>query len=139
VTPDDFVGREDEDVANVIFFARVRKGKTTTLTPRPFRRGWVTQTKPEPKRVREPKPAPIEERDKVHPVLKQLMETGRPDERHELMVVFRENIVIPRFPEPDDRQAHNLETNQRLRRRADELVKEITAKRQAENEMRCGF
>lgn len=128
--PDDFVGREDEDVANVVFSARLRKGKTTTLTPRPFRRGWVTPTKPEPKRVREPKPAPIEKRDKVHPVLKKLMETGNPDRRHELMVVFRENIVIPRFPEPDDRQPHDSETNQRLLRRADELVKEITAKRQ---------
>jgi len=45
------------------------------------------------------------------------------------MVVFREDIVIPRFPEPDDRQPRNSTTNQRLLRRASALVKEITAKR----------
>jgi hypothetical protein len=129
--PKNFVGREDEDVVNVVFSARLRKGKTTPLKPRPFGRGWVTQTKPRPKRVREPKPDPIEKRDKIHPVLKQLMETRSPDERHELMVVFRENIVVPRFPEPDDRQPRHSETNQRLLRRADEIVKETSVKREA--------
>jgi len=59
-----FAGREDEDIANVVFSARLRKGKATTLIPRPFRRGWVTQTAPEPKRVREPEPAPVQERIK---------------------------------------------------------------------------
>jgi len=124
-----FAGREDEDIANVVFSARLRKGKTTTLIPRPFRRGWVTQTAPEPKRVREPEPAPVQERDKVQPVLKKLLKNRPRDERHELMVVFREDIVIPRFPEPDDRQPRNSTTNQRLLRRANALVKEITAKR----------
>lgn len=129
--PDEFPGREDEDIANVVFSARLRKGKTTTLTPRPFRRGWATRAEPEPKRVREPRPAPIEKRDKVHPVLKELIATRPPDERHELMVVFREDVAIPRFPEPDDRQPRDSATNQRLLRRADELVKEIAARRQA--------
>ncbi len=129
--PEEFPGREDEDIANVVFSARLRKGRTTALTPRPFRRGWATQAEPEPKRVREPRPAPIEKRDKVHPVLKELIATRPPDERHELMVVFRENVAIPRFPEPDDRQSRDSATNQRLLRRADELVKEIAARRQA--------
>jgi hypothetical protein len=47
----------------------------------------VTQTEPEPKRVREPKLTPLEKRDKVHAVLKKLMETRHPGERHELMGV----------------------------------------------------
>ena len=129
--PEEFPGREGEDVANVVFSARLRNGKTTALTPRPFRRGWATRAEPEPKRVREPRPAPIGKRDKVHPVLKELIATRPPDERHELMVVFRENVAIPRFPEPDDRQPRDSATNQRLLRRADELVKEITDRRQA--------
>jgi len=128
--PEKYVGREDEDGVNVIFSARLRRGKTRALTPRPIKRSWVTKAEPEPKRAREPEPISIEERDKIHPVLKELMKSRPPDERNELMVVFRENIAIPRFPEPDDTQSRDSETNKRLLRRADELVKEIVAERE---------
>lgn len=127
--PENFVGREDDDVASVVFSARMRKGKTDVLTPRLFRRGWVTKKEPELKRVREPKSIPVESRDKVHPVLKRLLETRPAEEQHELMIVFRENMVIPRFPEPDDREPRDSAVNKRLLRRADELVNEISAKR----------
>ena len=129
LNPETFVGREDEDVTNVVFSARLRKGKTTVLTPRPFRRGWVTQTEIKPKRVSEPEPTPPEKRDKIHPVLKKMIETHNLDERHELMVVLHENILIPRFPEPDDRQPRDSEKNQKLLSRANEIIKEIIAKR----------
>ena len=129
LNPETFVGREDEDVINVVFSARLRKGKTTVLTPRPFRRGWVTQTEIKPKRVSEQEPTPPEKRDKIHPVLRKMMEVRNLEERHELMVVLRENILIPRFPEPDDRQPRDSEKNQKLLSRADEIVKEIIARR----------
>lgn len=128
--PENFVGREDEDISSVVFSARLRKGKTTTLTPHPFRRGWVTRAEPEIKRVVEQKPTSVEKRDKIHPVLKELIKTKSSQELHEIMIVFQEDIQIPRFPEPDDRQPRDSEINQKLLRRADNLVKEIVAKRQ---------
>ena len=129
LNPKNFIGREDEDVANVVFSARLRKGKTTVLTPRPFRRGWVTLTEIKPKRVSEPEPTPPEKRDKIHPVLRKTMETLNPEERHELMVVLQENLLIPRFPEPEDREPRDSEKNRELLSRANKLVEEITAKR----------
>jgi len=129
LNPETFVGREDEDVTNVVFSARLRKGKTTVLTPRPFRRGWVTQTEIKPKRVSEPEPTPPEKRDKIHPVLRKTMETRNLEEQHELMVVLHENILIPHFPEPDDRQPRDSDKNKELLRRANKLVEEIIAKR----------
>ncbi|HLN45312.1 MAG TPA: hypothetical protein VK209_06360, partial [Candidatus Sulfotelmatobacter sp.] len=128
--PENFVGREDEDISNVVFSARLRKGKTTTLTPHPFRRGWVTRAEPEIKRVVEQKPTSVEKRDKIHPVLKEFIKTKSSQELHEIMIVFQEDIQIPRFPEPDDRQPRDSEINQKLLHRADDLVKEIVAKRQ---------
>jgi serine protease AprX len=125
-----FVGREDEDVSKIVFSARIRRGKTFALRPRLFKRGWVTRMDPEAKRVSEPEPEPIEKRDKIHPVLRELLKTHKLKDRMELVVVFRENTPIPRFPEPDDRQPRDSAVNQRLLRRADELVKGITEKRQ---------
>jgi hypothetical protein len=129
LNPESFVGREDEDVANIVFSARLRKGKTAVLKPRPFSRGWVTQTEIKPKRVSEPEPTPPEKRDKIHPVLRKTIKTHSLEERHELMVVLQENILIPRFPEPDDREPRDSEKNKALMSRANKLVEEITAKR----------
>jgi hypothetical protein len=45
------------------------------------------------------------------------------------MVVLRENILIPRFAEPGDRQPRDFDRNMELLRRANKLVEEISAKR----------
>src|SRR5215204_3648894 len=89
-------GRSAEDPFNVIHTVRVRKGRISKATIGEV--PWdAFSTKPFSK-----KKAKDRERtrppEKIHPVLKDWIATRSGDEREQVLVRFRSDFAMPRFP-----------------------------------------
>lgn len=69
--------------------------------------------------------------EKIHPVLRTLLDE-RPDDREQLLIQLRDDMTIPRFPEPAMDEPRESETNRAVQQRSEELIREITDRR-AEN------
>jgi serine protease AprX len=120
--PRDPVGREDEDPTNVIYAARIRNGQAMRVVAEELPEDAFVDSYLEPKDVDEE--LPVERRDKVHPLLRDWLRDRDPDDREEIIVVAREKISMPRFPEPAIDEQRDGETNRRLLGRARQLVAE---------------
>ncbi len=73
----------------------------------------------------------VPEVDKLHPRLRELLEQGAADERVRVLINFRDDVQIPRFPEPFLDQPRDSRGNQRAAARAEELIAEIQERRTA--------
>ena len=121
-----------EDPFNLVHSARIRKGRiersTTSELPwdalsnAPFDK---KRTKERPRRPRRP--------SKLHPLLERWI-SERGGEREELVITFRDDLTIPRFPNPATDEARESKKNRKADRHADALVKAITARRAEEYE-----
>jgi serine protease AprX len=69
--------------------------------------------------------------EKIHPVLRTLLDE-RPDAREQILIQLRDDMTIPRFPEPAMDEPRESETNRAVLERSEELIREITDRR-AEN------
>jgi len=69
--------------------------------------------------------------EKIHPVLRTLLDE-RPDAREQILIQLRDDMTIPRFPEPAMDEPRESETNTAVLQRSEELIREITDRR-AEN------
>ena len=124
---EDPAGREDEDVLGWVFSARLHRGATRRVTAARLPRDAVGDAPAERKRVREP--SPRTDRDPVHPLLRRWLDERDLDEREELLVLTRETVPIPRFPEPALDERRDSPRNQELLARASQLVDEIVERR----------
>jgi serine protease AprX len=116
-----------EDPFDLIHTARVRKGKISKLTV--GRIPWhAFSTEPFEKkrgRDRERRRRP----QKIHPVLTEWLRERSPDDTEQLLVNLRDDVQIPKFPDPNPDGRRSASENRRARGLAQRLTKEITAQR----------
>jgi len=68
--------------------------------------------------------------DKIHPVLRNKLNTGSVgDEKERIIISLRDTVRIPRFPEPADNEPRDSATNVAVRARAQELIEQIKGQR----------
>jgi serine protease AprX len=121
--------RESEDVVNRVFGARIGKARVSefTATDVPasaFSRAPFEKTKDE-KPVRDVTPS------KIHPLLERWLRSRPGSEVETIVVNFRDDIRIPRFPEPAATEPRDSPKNTRALERAAELVRDVQARRAA--------
>lgn len=119
---------EREDPFDVINSARMEEGRITELSAE--RIPWDAYStepfeddKDTERDVEQPPPA------KVHPVLRRWIAERSGDEVEQLIVNLRDDLRLPRFPEPAVDEPRDSETNEAALRRAEQLVDEITERR----------
>jgi serine protease AprX len=121
------MGQAGEDPFNLVHTARMRRGKISKLSVEEL--GWdVFSREPfERKRPRdrERKRPP----EKLHPVLRQWLDERGADKREEVLVSFRDDLEIPRFPDPNPEETRRSGANRSALRSAQRLAKEVTARR----------
>ena len=119
--------RREEDPFDLIHSARVRRGRISKLTTEEV--PWQSfSTEPfEEKRTkdRESVRPPV----KLHSLLREWLNERDADEREQLLVSFRDDLKIPRFPEPNQEETRRSAMNRVLIRSGQQLVEEITARR----------
>ena len=116
-----------EDPFGLIHIARVRKGRIASHKADEIPWHAFSMEPFEEKRAkdRERKRRP----EKVHERLRELLDERGGDERDQVLVSFREDLSIPRFPEPNPDQTRRSQTNRGAARSAQRLVKEIAGQR----------
>ena len=116
-----------EDPFNIINTARVRKGKISKHTTEEI--PWNAFSS-EPFEKKKAKDRDRRRRpQKLHPLLQSWLDAGRGGEREELLVAFRDDLTIPRFPDPVPDEDRKSAANRRALRAAQQLVAEITESR----------
>jgi serine protease AprX len=120
----DPTGREAEDPTGIVYSVEISDGKVGKPVIRKLGRDAVSDARSmRKKRVEE---EPKIEHVTIHPLLQEWLKDRDLSERHELVIVARETVEIPRFPEPAGDESRTSPTNQRLLKRADALVDELT-------------
>jgi serine protease AprX len=121
------VPRGVQDPFNVIHAALLKKGKISKLTTEEIPWNAFTTGPFEKKKAkdRERKRRP----HKLHPLIRGWLDEGRGNEREELLVGFRDDLTIPRFPDPVPEETRKSAANRRALKAAQQLVGEITESR----------
>ena len=128
------IGREESDPTGIIYSVEIIDGKIGEPVVRELGSDAVSKAKSLRKTITE-KP-PKAELDKIHPLLRTWLDKQDLSERHELIIVARETLEIPRFPEPAGDEPRTSPTNQRLLERAEAIVGELTERRaEGQNEL----
>lgn len=78
------------------------------------------------KDVKEPEPRPP---GKIHPLLEKWVASRESGASEAVVITFRDNLQIPRFPEPAITEGRDSETNKRVLARNAELIESIRSKR----------
>jgi serine protease AprX len=118
--------RETEDPADVIHAAVLKEGKVVRYSAEPLSRE-AFSNKPFPRRkVRAPRDRPP---GRIHPLLSRWLKERRLDDVEQVVVSFRDDIRIPRFPEPAAGESRDSPLNRKALGRAEELVRELEGKR----------
>jgi hypothetical protein len=118
---------QKEDPFNLIHRALLKKGKPSKYSAEEIPWHAFTREPFEKKRVedKEKKRRP----DKVHPVLKKWLTERKADEPEQIIIRFRDDLTIPRFPQPETDQTRKSTANQKALRQAGKLVEEIKERR----------
>lgn len=116
-----------EDPFNCINIARVRKGRISQL--RVAEVPWdafsfASFEKKKPK-DREPKRRP----QKIHPLLRQWIRVRAGDEKEQILINFRDDVRLPRFPDPAPNESRRSAANRRALQEARRLVNDIATRR----------
>ena len=119
-----------EDPFNLINSAVVKKGKIGRYIVDEI--PWHAFTK-EPFDKKEVEEERLEEeaqsKDKIHPILKQWMRERHNDEKEQIIISFRDDLIIPRFPEPNVNESRKSAFNKRVLKESQKLVEEIMDRR----------
>lgn len=126
-------GRSEDH--NQIVTAVVKDGKTVSVTRQPIPEEAFSFEAPLPKTAEEDF-VPAGPREKIHPLLKEWVERRDPREKELVVVNFRDEIRIPRFPEPVTSERRSSMVNQAALAQSDRLVQEIKARRAPVHERR---
>jgi hypothetical protein len=124
-------GRQ-EDPFNLVHRARLRKGRVSqyTATQIPWHAFYHEPFEKKTAKDRAKKRRP----EKLHPVLKEWLANRAAVETEQVLITFYDELTIPRFPEPDIGKPHTAAVNKTARRQAQQLVREIQARRAAKYE-----
>ena len=124
--------RGPEDPVNIVHEAVLRDGVLERYSQTELRRDAVSSAKFERKQATD-EPAPTRRpaaKDKIHPLLAARMRRRGKSRIERVVITYRDDFEIPRFPEPDLDQPRDCCDNERALERADALVKEIEAERE---------
>lgn len=124
--------RGPEDPVNVIHEAELRDGVLERYSQTELKRDAVSSAKFERKKAADeagPTRRPSA-KDKIHPLLAARMRRRGKTRIERVIVTYRDDFEIPRFPEPDLDQPRDCCDNERALEKADALVKEIEAARE---------
>lgn len=121
--------RESPDPENIIHGALLIDGRPQQYTsvripPAAFTRVEFPSDKPAPE--------PEQPRRNIDPRVLQILAEGNPEQREVVVVHFRDNVTVPRLPEPDTRQGRRADVNMRAVRRTTELVSQLQGLRAQE-------
>jgi serine protease AprX len=118
----------EEDRFDVVHEAVLAEGELVRYTSEDLPRDARYEERPEEKRTKErlrKQPDPSDPRSKLHPLLARWIEERDPDEVETVVIAFRDELQMPRFPEPDVDQPRDCEKNRRELERADGLAESI--------------
>jgi subtilisin family serine protease len=116
-----------EDPFDVVNIARLTRGKISRRAAKEL--SWDAfsfepfEKKRAKDRERRRRPHPI------HPVLRKWMSERSGDEREQVLVSFRDDLRLPRFPDPQPEETRRSAANRAAGRNAQRLAKEIAAAR----------
>ncbi len=119
--------RENEDPFNLVNTAMIENGKIIQFSAADLPKEAISQEPFERKQPEdEGEVRPVE---KIHPVLKKWLEERPGEQKERLMINFRDEMRIPRFPEPAIDQPREAAINKRALARAQELIRQIQERR----------
>ncbi|HUE86075.1 MAG TPA: S8 family serine peptidase, partial [Vicinamibacterales bacterium] len=117
---------QQEDPFNVVHRVLLKKGRTSKISHEELRWDAFSTERFDKKEAADKETERAV--TKIHPLLKKWMaERGRDTER--LLVGFREDLIIPRFPEPASEERRTSVANKRAQKLAQQLVAEIQERR----------
>jgi hypothetical protein len=125
-----------EDPFDVINEVRLKDGEvlryaSSELSRKAF--GKARRTRKDPGREPKPEiPGPADTAAKIHPLLARWLKDRPADEVATLVITFRDDLQIPRFPEPDLDQPRDCCDNERELKRADALAEAIQRAREGD-------
>lgn len=118
---------EGEDPFDVIHVARVEKGNITSRSEEklpPEARSSVKFEQKGKEDAAEEKP-----RGKVHPLVERWLSSRKADEKERFLVVFKDDLKVPRFPDLVEGEARDSKGNQERLGRSQELIKGLQDRR----------
>lgn len=127
---DELAGREEADPENQLHSATLEGARVTDHE--------VTEI---PEAAFDEEEIDVDEEDipewepeTIHPLVEEWLDERPADETEQLVVNFRDDIDLPRFPEPAVDEPRDSETNREIRARTEELIEEIEGRRREEYE-----
>lgn len=116
----------NEDPYNMIFSAEFNlekpgKVSATRLPSDAFKDIPFKQNKPKPEGERTP--------ERIHPLLVDWLNERDLSEEETLILTFKENISIPRFPNPNEDLPRDAEENQQVLKQTQAMIEDIKAQR----------
>ena len=126
-TADNFIDLRSEDPINRIYSAEIVKGKPTNF--KEFRLPKDAISKKPFKREKPEKPRKPRKPEKIHPVLERWLSQRDGSEIETLIINFKDNLKIPRFPIPRIDQPRSSAENKRLLAQAQRIVAKIKGTR----------
>jgi serine protease AprX len=119
--------RESPDPENVIHAALLSNGKTIKYVAEPLSPNATTKVPFKKDKPLAPADVPS---DKIHPRLQEMLAESGSDKREIIVVNFRDNVSMPRLPEPETQRGRDAEINQRAAKRAEELIGQVRRQRE---------
>lgn len=118
--------RESQDPFGKVYAARIEAGKVLEFQTIELGKDAVVRERLIAKKEKTP---PTRSRDKVHPLLRKRLAERGPAARESVVVTFKDDLVIPRFPEPAVDESRDSKTNRAARARAESIVSELRERR----------
>ena len=118
--------RESEDPFNRIHAALIEGARVTSYSETELPTGATIRVAiPKKERVDTVPPRPI---DRIHPLLRQWM-NERPAASELLLITLRDDLLLPRFPEPATPELRDSSTNRQVQARNAEIIVRLQAHR----------
>jgi serine protease AprX len=124
--------REQEQPFNQIISARLEGGRIVDSSVEELPRDAYSE---EPLEVEKEYAEEEEEErppEKIHPALRTMLDELAADYIEQVVIQLRDDMTLPRFPEPAIDEPRDSETNRQVMQRTEELIRETTNRR-AEN------
>jgi len=118
--------QDSEDPFDQINTALIQDAKVAEFSAREIPKDAFTYEPFEEKEVEEEKPEEERPREKIHPALMEWLAKRPADERMLFVINFRDEVTIPRFPEPVSDEPRDSEANKEVMAQTRALIDEIT-------------
>lgn len=116
-----------EDPFNRINIAQIKKARIVKSSVKEISQE-AFSTKPFERKKDEEK-SETHRPEKIHPILSERIRKARGGDSESVLINFRDDFRIPRFPEPNLQERRESAANRKVMDRANELIEEIKARR----------